>query len=171
MPLYVFKAEDGEEIEHLCSYENRPKVIIKDGKEFHHSLVASAPARTALGWATFAWGVNGRYDHNIKKKVNSVAEFESEYKSAGLSTIAPSDADILIDKAFETKITTQKKAAETAAKLREVSQIETIAGQNKKYQELFGEQEKQYVLEKGKTIYETNPELYDGSIRPKQKYS
>jgi hypothetical protein len=171
MPLYSFVSDDGEEYEHLCSYEDRPEQITIKGKVYKYSLSASAPARTALGWATFAWGVNGQYDANIKKKVNNVKELDAEYKSAGLIKLNPKEADDEMERMITQSAERTKKAKDTSKKLHDVMSCDTDAEKNKKWEEHFGEDEHNYILEKGKTIYEEHPELYDGSIRPKTKYS
>lgn len=68
MPIYNYETQDGEQIEYICSYSDRPSELVgSDGRIA--KLTVSIPAKTAYLWGKAFGGVDGQFDYGLGRVI------------------------------------------------------------------------------------------------------
>ena len=103
MPIYVYETKDGEKVDHVCPFKDRPeKITLDDGRVAKRifTTCSFSGSDTAKGWPVkdFACGVTP----------DEVAECRKDFKKKGIKAEVHPDGDIIHHNSVERKDTLKK---------------------------------------------------------------
>ena len=103
MPIYVYETKDGEKVDHVCSFKNRPETItLQDGRVAKRvfAVCSFSGCDNAPGWPLkdFACGVTP----------DEVDECRKDFERKGIKAEVHPDGDIIHHNSVERRDTLKK---------------------------------------------------------------
>lgn len=141
MPIYSYRSADGQEVERIFSYAERPDFFIDEETHITYFYRIAPIARMTDTWRTFSTdGVNGRWNETLGTSITNMREHDQLCDKRGIRPATDTDMEKLTSQRAESHAASKRRFKQREDFQRELKEHGNVAVANER---VYGTEEKQ----------------------------